>query len=112
MATQQIHREQWAQFLNGFSKSHAGKLASLDAFGPGTGDHHEARPLPFAGFEVEADAPGHIIVMLGTERADHVSHTITAPVQVWHKSGPDEADEVVEVRADDGVSIIVRFRTQ
>lgn len=109
MPTQQINANQWTQFLDDFSRSHEGQPATVEAFGPGTGDHHEARALPLNGFEVETKAPGHIIVMLGTERDDHLSHTVTAPVQVWHKAGPDEANEVVEIRSDDGIGLVIKF---
>lgn len=112
MATRQIERSHWKQFLNNFSRTHEGRAVTVKAFGPGTGDHHEARELPFAGFEAEtaeAEGAGHIIVMLGTNKNDHVSHLVNAPVQVWHKSGPDEPDEVVELRSDDGVALVIKF---
>lgn len=109
MATRQIERGNWKQFLQDFSRSHEGRAVSVKAFGPGTGDHHEARELPFAGFEDETDGAGKIIVMLGMEKSDHVSHTVNAPVQVWHKSGADEPDEVVELRSDDGVALVIKF---
>ncbi len=109
MATQQIERSSWKQFLEGFSRSHEGRPVTVKAFGPGTGDHHEARELPFSGFEAETEGAGKIIVMLGTEKSDHVSHSVNAPVQVWHKSGPDEPDEVVELRSDDGVALVIKF---
>ncbi len=109
MATRQIERGHWKQFLEEFSRSHEGRLVTVKAFGPGTGDHQEARELPFAGFEAETVGAGHIIVMLGTQQNDHVSHSVNAPVQIWHKSGQDEPDEVVELRSDDGVALIIKF---
>ncbi len=109
MPTQQINKGQWTQFLNDFSRAHEGQTATVEAFGPGTGAHHEARALPFGGFEVETKEPGHIIVMLGTETDDHISHTVTSPVQVWHKAGPDEANEVVEIRSEDGIGLVIKF---
>ncbi len=109
MATRQIERGDWKRFLEDFSRSHEGRLVTIKAFGPGTGDHNEAREMPFAGFEAETEGAGHIIVMLGTEKKDHISHSVTAPVQVWHKSGQDEPDEVVELRSDDGVALIIKF---
>ena len=112
MATQQIERGHWKQFLEEFSRNHEGRPVTVKAFGPGTGDHHEARDLPFAGFEAETEGAGHIIVMLGTQKNDHVSHSVNAPVQIWHKSGQDELDEVVELRSDDGVALIVKFASQ
>ncbi len=112
MATRQIERGHWKQFLEDFSRSHEGRVVSVKAFGPGTGDHQEARELPFAGFEAEIEGAGHIIVMLGTGKNDHVSHSVNAPVQVWHKSGHDEPDEVVELRSEDGVALIIKFSPQ
>lgn len=112
MATRQIERGHWKQFLEDFSRSHEGRAVSVKAFGPGTGDHQEARELPFAGFEAEIEGAGHIIVMLGTDKNDHASHSVNAPVQVWHKSGHDEPDEVVELRSEDGVALIIKFSPQ
>lgn len=112
MATQQIERGHWKKFLEDLSYSHEGRPVTVKAFGPGTGDHHEARQMPFAGFEEETQGEGKIIVMLGTDKHDHVSHSVNAPVQVWHKSGHEEPNEVVELRAGDGVALVITFTPQ
>ncbi len=104
---QEIGRDRWAAFFDGFTKQHAGRKIDVEAYGPGTNPHHEIRGLPFVGIVYEDRGQGSIEVLLGTEAENHVSHTVAAPIHVWAR--PEEAGDIVEIRADDGVTCLLRF---
>jgi hypothetical protein len=63
--------------------------------------------LPLAGvsFDPKGSEHGSIDIMAGTEATNHVTHVITHPKRVYHKTGTGdlssevERDEVVEVTA-------------
>lgn len=111
MATQEIGRDQWGTFFDDFSQKHDTQPASMQITGAGTGSHQEARNLPFAGvtFETKGSDTGSIVILLGTEKDDHLSHTIQDATQVWHDSGDDTGQEVLEIRSGEGQNVLVRF---
>ena len=114
MATREIDREEWTSSLNEFNRRHEGKIASVQEFGPGTLSHDEVRHLPFAGLIVEIDEgrADSISVMLGTEVADHVTHSITAPTEIWVRTGSDIMGEMLEIRSEDGRTMVLRFHQE
>ncbi len=111
MATQEIRQDEWGTFLDAFSKLHDSQPASMQIEGAGTGSHQEARDLPFAGasFETKGSDSGSIILMLGTDKDDHLTHTVVDAAQIWHDSGDDTGQEVLEIRSGDGQNVLIRF---
>lgn len=103
----EINRENWGHFFDDFSKRHSGKKINVEAYGPGTNPHHEIHSLPFVGIVYEPKSEGAIEILVGTDPANHVSHTVTNPIHVWVR--PDENGDVLEVRSDDGVTCLLRF---
>ena len=102
----EIHQDRWGHFFDDFSKQHAGKKINVEAYGPGTNPHREINSLPFVGIVYEPKS-NDIEIIVGTEPANHVSHTITNPIHVWVR--PDEIGDILEVRSDDGVTCLLRF---
>lgn len=109
MQVNEIPEELWKQFFDRFSRTHDLARASARIFGPGTGSHTETEPLPFAGisYDEKGSSAGSIDVMLGAAPETHVTHTITQPTNVWHKSG--DGPEVLEVRSADGDTLVLQL---
>lgn len=119
MATHDIDRATWADFFNDFSRRHQGALVTVEAVAPNHGPQAETRALPFVGitFENKESEAGAILLLIGTETGDQVTHTIANPTRVYHKTGtgvlsaevdPDEALEIT-TQGDPPITF-VRFR--
>ena len=105
MATHDIERERWGAFFDEFSRRRQGMLVTIEAVAPESGPQVETRGLPFVGITLDRKGSGGdtIEILTGTERDDHLSHTIPAPTRVYHKTGAgvmsDEVnpDEILEI---------------
>ena len=106
MPTREISRDHWPAFFDDFSRARAGSLVTIELVSdPQADPQFEARRLPLVGlsYDPKGSGAGHIEIMVGTEGSDHVTHTITQPVHVYHKDGAglisDEVnvDEILEV---------------
>ena len=108
--TQEIERSEWAAFAEDFSKQHAGETATLEAIGIDAGDQYAAENLPFVGMTMErkgSDA-GALVLMLGTEGADHMERLIAAPQSLQVHVTPD-GETVLKIKADDEPDLLLHL---
>jgi Family of unknown function (DUF5335) len=112
MTTQEISRDDWANFFDVFSKQHEGWLATLEVFGSDLGAQTEGLELPFEGisFNPHNGEPESLVIHLGRSSDDHISHTITRPQHVWLKHTPDGAHDSLEFEGEDQKTLL-RFRS-
>ena len=112
MATEEIPREQWAAFFDGFSRRHQGWLVTVEVLGPDVGDQVEARELPLEGITAELRDPGQdeIEIFVGTRPDSHVSHRVIAPEKVYLKRSEEGADEALEIASKE-MAALLRFRS-
>jgi Family of unknown function (DUF5335) len=112
MRTLEIPRPDWPAFLDSFSRRHEGWLINLEVFGPDIGDQVEERELPLEGVTAELSTEqDRIEIMVGKEAEDHLTRTITAPRQVSVEQTDEGADAALAIRAADGTTTLLRFRT-
>lgn len=114
MKTQEIPRNEWPAFLDGFSRRYVGWLADLEVFGSEIGSQMEGQELPFGGITAELGngRPDTIEIMLGNEPGHHVTHTITAPSQVSIEKTDAGADAALAINAPDGTTTLLRFHAE
>jgi hypothetical protein len=114
MNTQEIPRNEWTDYLAGFTRLYTGWLADLEVFGSDIGSQMEQEGLPFEGItaELREGQPDRIEIMCGSRADDHITHTITAPTQVSVEKTDDGADTVLAIKAPDGTTTVLRFRAQ
>jgi hypothetical protein len=112
MASQEVPREQWAEFFDSFSQRHQGWLVTVEILGPDIGDQVEARALPLEGItaELNGDEEDEIDIFVGTRPDSHVTHKINAPLHVRLKQTEQGADEALEIESE-GVAALLRFRS-
>ena len=92
MATHDIARETWAAFFDDFSRRHQGLLVTVTAVSPDAdGPQVAEQGLPFVGISQDPNGSeaGDIVLTMGTETDDHVTHRIDRPTRVYHKTGPE-----------------------
>jgi hypothetical protein len=112
MKTREIPRTEWAAFFDSFSLQHEGWRITLEIFGPDIGDQIEERDLALEGVTAElADAGDKIEIMIGAQPDDHITHTISAPVQVSLEQTDGGADVALAVKAADETTTLLRFRS-
>ena len=96
--TQTVDRNDWAAFAAEFTKMHEGKTARLEALDSDSGDQYAAENLPFQGMSLESKGSeaGSLILMLGTEEADHIERIIQAPPCLRAHEPPTEPGLQIE----------------
>ena len=112
MSTQEIGRDEWSAFFNGFSLRHQGWLVTVEVFGFDIGAQVEARELPLQGITAELKRSGEdvISIIVGNMSEGHVTHRIVAPTRVMLKRTEEGADEAVEIESAERTTL-VRFRS-
>jgi hypothetical protein len=112
MSTQEIHRNEWADFFDGFSHRHKGWLVTVEVLGSEIGAQVEARELPLMGItaELKPGAEDMISIIAGDSPQQHVTHRVVAPTQVLLKRTEEGADEALEIESADNTTL-VRFRS-
>ena len=114
MRTQEIPRNEWPVFLDGFTHRYEGWLADVEIFGLEIGSQMEEHELPFEGItaELRDGQPDQIEIMLGGAPDGHITHTITAPSTVSVESNDKGTDTVLAIKAPDGTTTLLRFRAE
>jgi len=112
MPTQEIQRNEWVSFFDSFSRRHRGWLVTVEIMDPEIGDQTEARDLPLEGITAELNERGtdQIEIIVGNQADSHVSNSVVDPKQVWLKSSDLGADEVLEIKRENG-TVLIRFRS-
>jgi hypothetical protein len=110
--TLEIERGGWAAFAEDFSKQHGGETATLESIGADDGDQYPAENLPFVGMTLESkgSAVGSLIVMLGTEGAEHIERLIAAPKSLRVHVSPG-GETTLEIEADDEPTLLLHLQT-
>lgn len=111
MPYRQIPRADWVSFLDGFSRSHAGWLATVEVVSERAPAAVEARQLPLEG--IVADVKGRrdhrISILLGQSGQTRVTHAVLDPKTLRFERTSDGSDRGLELVAGDGSKTILRF---
>ena len=105
----EIAREQWATFVNDFSRRNQGRTTTLEIFGE-LGAQEEEQHLPFNGLSLDInghDAP-RLAIMLG-KGAQHITHTVTNVARLLPKQTGEGKDDAFEIESAEGEKTLLRF---
>jgi hypothetical protein len=113
MATMEIPKSEWLDFLDVFSRQHEGWLATLEIVTPEIGDQIEAQQYSFNGvsFDPKGTNRDSIDIELGVDPDRHVNHLVSRPAKVTLILGDTGAHEGLNIESEDGTKTILRFRT-
>ena len=113
MRTQEIPQKEWTEFFDTFSRKHEGWLVNLEIFGPELGAQVEERELALEGITNEWDETegNTITIMTGVKPDDHITHSVTRATQVSLEQTDEGADAALAIKAGDGVTTLLRFRS-
>ena len=109
----EIPREEWAEFLDIFSRQHEGWLITIEVLGAEIGAQVEAEGKPLEGItaELKGDGDDLISITVGLTPAEHVTHNITAPTHVRIEQAENGADMALQIKSSDGATTLVRLRS-
>ena len=113
MRTQEIPKNEWTGFFDSFSRKHEGWLVKLEIFGPEIGAQVEERELALEGITDEWDERegNTIMIMTGVKPDDHITHSITHPIQISLEQTDEGADAALAIKSEDGITTLLRFRS-
>ena len=110
MKTREIARDEWKKFFDNLSRKQEGWQATLEVFGPDIGDQIEERQMFLAGTTAELGNHGDKIeIMLGGKPGAHLTHVITAPVQVNLQQTDVGVDAALQIKAADGTTTLLHL---
>ncbi|HEY0323119.1 MAG TPA: DUF5335 family protein [Pyrinomonadaceae bacterium] len=109
----EIPREEWAEFLDSFSRQHEGWLVTVEVLGEEIGAQVEAEGKPLGGITAELKDNGEdlISIIVGLTPAESVTHNITAPTHVRIQQAENGADMALQIESSDGATTLVRLRS-
>lgn len=114
MKSRQIPREEWSRFFDNLSRRQEGWEVTLEVFSPDIGDQVEERHMFLAGLTAEvaneADRSDKIEIMMGGSPSGHVTHTITAPIQVDLQQTDLGVDSALQIKSADGTTSLLHLR--
>lgn len=112
MQTRQIPKSEWPAFLDCFSRQHEGWLVKLEVLNPDLGAQIEETGLALKGLTDERDETegNTIMIMVGNEPDDHVTHSISNATEVSLEQTDEGADVALSIKSADGTTALLSFR--
>ena len=109
----EIPREEWAEFLDGFSRQHEGWLVTVEVLGEEVGAQVEAEEKPLDGVTAALQLGGEdsISITVGRTPAERVTHNIAAPTHVRIEQAENGADMALQIESSGGATTLVRLRS-
>ena len=113
MRTVEVPQKDWIRTLNEFSVLHEGSSVSLEVIGPIVGVQSQIRGLPLRGVTAESGPHGAAIsIAAGGADGEHITHLIPSPTHVRIARSNDGADAALQIEAEEGLSVILRFNAK
>jgi hypothetical protein len=112
MPMRDVPRDEWAEYLDGFSRQHEGWPVTVEVLGAEVGAQVEAHELPLQGVTAELKGGGEdaITVIVGGGVVERVTHTVARPAHVRVEQSESGADLTLQLESSDGVATLVRVR--
>jgi hypothetical protein len=111
MPRRRIPRDQWRQELDSFSRSHEGWIVRVAVTEPGGQSRVEAHDIPLQGVAADFSREPAIAVMIGSQADTHLTHQVKNPVELALEQTDTGAICALLVRAGDGTTTAVEFRS-
>jgi hypothetical protein len=106
MVSLDVARDEWAEFLDSFSRQHRAWLATVER--PASGSFSDPRPLVAVVPRQDGDGVTAIEIAFGESHGDIVR--VDNPIQIRVRKTDDGADRGLDIVDDHGMCTQVRFR--
>ena len=113
MKTKEGPKDEWPEFFDRFSRQYEGWLVTLEILAADIGAQVEEQNLAFEGIVHEWDAiqGNEIMIMVGAKPDNHITHSISHPVQVSLEQTDEGADAALAIKSAGGTTALLRFRS-
>jgi hypothetical protein len=93
--------------LDEFSREHEGWMVTLSVSGADRRSSTEMRHLPLVGVNMDSNDPAdrRVVVMVGDETEDHLSHTIASAKAIRI----DDDQQILEIESDNGSRTVLKW---
>lgn len=107
-----IHPSQWSSFCQRFTRQHRGGHVSLEVLQPdGTVQRLASeRPLKSISVDDPAGHPAAIVIALGNEPDEQLTHVVSGARRLCAHITRDGAQLGLGIESDDGLATRLRFR--
>ncbi len=108
--TTEIPKEDWTMFFDGLSKRRFEWESKIEIMNKNLGDQVLVNGLPLFGITAEPTGNGHSVeIMVGIEKEQHQTHTITNPARIAYLSQIGESPGVVEIEEENGTKTLIHL---
>jgi Family of unknown function (DUF5335) len=109
----EIPREQWAEFLDSFSRQHEGWLVTVEVLSEEIGAQVEAKAKPLEGItaELRGGREDSISITVGLTPEERVTHNIQSPTHIRIEQAPNGADMALQIESSEGATTLVSLRS-
>lgn len=113
MATREIPREQWTEFLSRFSRERRWRMVDVEVLDPESGVGLEVEGLPLEEIVAEARHGGGMLeILVGTPPDVHLCHRIPTPSRMHHMEAEGGNEEILEVQSETGERTLLHLRRE
>ncbi|HEY3043687.1 MAG TPA: DUF5335 family protein [Vicinamibacterales bacterium] len=109
MATRDVPRDQWKDFLDGFSRRHRAWLATVDQFGGAIG-HGGSTEAPLGSVTATREGRDVAAIEIAFAGDGHIPLRVEHPRIIRVRQTGDGAETGLEIVDDEGMSTRVGFR--
>jgi len=113
MQTKEIQQSDWREFFDNFSRTHQGSAVGIEILGPEIGTQTEETGLALEGITAESDevSDDTIVIMVGANADDHITHSVRRPTQVSLEQTDEGLDLALAIKGADGCTVLLRFQS-
>jgi len=111
MPTIELPRESWVERLNAFTIAHEGWTASLEVFGPETGQQPDVVSLPLIGVSADrVDHDGTVAISVALSAGEHLTRVIHDVARIYVEQPDDGSTAALIIESADGTRTTVHLR--
>ena len=110
MPTIELPRETWVDRLNAFTMAHEGWMASLEVFGPETGEQPTVVDLPLIGVSADRVDHGTVAISVALSAGEHLTRVIHDAMRIYLEQSDDGATAALLIESADGTTTTVHLR--
>lgn len=108
----EIPRDEWVEYLDGFSRQHEGWLVTVEVVGCEIGAQVEAEEMALARITADLKSGEDVIsIILGKGLTERVTHNVARPTHLRIEQTGSGADLALQIESDGGATTLVRFRS-
>jgi len=111
MNTYEVPDKQWTNFVDRFSRDHAGWPATIEVLSADAGPQKVAVELPLQGlsFDPDGSRPCTVVIGAGDDPSANLSHTIEMPLHIRVAEADDGTQCTVEIEPARGSKTLVHL---